>query len=91
MVALWIDKDYHLTRFPAKLTHCQSHNDFIIDYMDAITLRILLHKPDCLQELLNMTQANSLSDILTMVSYKLILILIIIPLLMEIHLNLSPC
>lgn len=67
LIALWIDNDHHLTKFPAKLTQCGTHNDFLIKYMDTITLRILLYKPECLPELLKMTESSSLSDLLTLV------------------------
>lgn len=68
VLPLWIDNDYFLKLFPSKLTQCESHDDFIIKYMDIITLRILEYKPrSMVDQLVNMVQARSLADILTKV------------------------
>ncbi|XP_055323121.1 serine/threonine-protein kinase ATM isoform X2 [Sitodiplosis mosellana] len=66
LVSLWIDNDYHLTRFPAKLTLSETHNDFIVEYIDTITLRILLYKSEFIPELLKMTESTSLSELLSL-------------------------
>lgn len=70
LISEWIDNGYNLSRFPAKLTQCDTHNDFLINYMDTITLRILLYKSEFLPDLLKMTESNTLSDILTLVISK---------------------
>lgn len=66
-IALWIDRDHHLSKFPAKLSNCQSQNEFMIEYMDTITLRIIQNKPEYIPHLLQMFQKESLSDILSTV------------------------
>lgn len=67
LIAMWIDHNYHLSKFPAKLTDCENYNDFLIKYMDAITLQIVLHQTDCVPDLLQMTESSSLSDVLNTV------------------------
>lgn len=70
LISLWIDKDYHLSHFPAMLTQCPSRNDFMVKYLDTITLRIIIHKTSCIRDLLIMTTSSSLSEILNNVSYN---------------------
>lgn len=65
LIGLWIDKNYLLINFPAKLSGCDEKNVFLIDHSDTITLRIIQYKPNLIPELLGIFDADSLSKILT--------------------------
>lgn len=68
LIGLWIDKNYLLINFPFKLSGCQTKNDFMIDYSNIITLRVIQYKPELIPELLKTFETNSLSTILTTVN-----------------------
>lgn len=72
LLSSWIDNDYLLLLFPSILTQCKTHDDFIIEYLDIITLRILEHKTKSMvDQLVAMVQARSLAEILKTVTFQL--------------------
>lgn len=66
LITQWIDKNYMLATFPIILTKCATRNDFLIEYQNIITLRIIQHKLELVPQLEQMYQ-DSLSNILTTV------------------------
>lgn len=75
LISLWIDKEYLLTKFPIKLSKWPKQNDFVVEYMETITLRIIQYKSNLIPGLLQMAQADSLSDILTTVKLRMLIYL----------------
>lgn len=65
LIGLWIDKNYLLINFPAKISGCEAKHMFFIDHSDTITLRIIQYKPELIPELLRIFETDSLSKILT--------------------------
>lgn len=63
LIGLWIDRNYRLINFPAKLAGCQ-RNDFMDKHGDTIILRIVQTQPEFIPELLKIYEVDSLSKIL---------------------------
>lgn len=64
LIGLWIDRNYLLINFPAKLSGCRAKNEFYLDHADIITLRIIQYKSEYIPELLQIFEVDSLSKIL---------------------------
>ncbi|XP_031619505.1 serine/threonine-protein kinase ATM [Contarinia nasturtii] len=70
LIASWIDKNIHMTTFPEKLLNFQTQADFLVEYMDTITLQVLLYKQWYLPDLLEMDSTNN--SLLNMLSTNVI-------------------
>lgn len=77
LMGFWIERNHHVSRLPWNLTDCQSHTDFLTEYIPIITMHILRYRPQDLNALVQMIYANSISDILQPVSIILLHILLI--------------
>lgn len=62
-----MDRGIHMSKFPQQLTCFESENDFFLEYMDTITLQVVLYNDKSLPDLLAMRETDSLSEMLTTV------------------------
>lgn len=67
LLAMWLIKDYKMDKFPWYITPCQSQSDFFSDNLETLTICVLRHRSDLLDNFVALIPGETISSMIEVI------------------------